>query len=610
MIILAKFLLSNDKEKYNYIKNIYINTGFDEFNEYLKENINFSVYKKLRVNNYNFLKINDDFVASSGTLIYKEIIGKEALKNIYDDFNNDIQDIRNHIIGNYALIIKKENKIYVFGDENNIHNIYYYNKNRRWILSNTQFHIAKTLNNVEIDEFNLIEYAFQYSILDNGTIFKNIKKLMGDEYIMINLNHCDFDINKIDIEYKEIQVNGIDIMAKDFADLLKNKIRIISKNFDKITISMTGGLDSRTILAGFLSNNTKPNITYGVGNSQLTNTKNRDLEIDKIYAKRFGLNFYEMNWRTNEDIFEYWDESLLKYGELFRLYGTSRNVFSEFEEKIDTQFIEFGYFGEPLRNKDWLEIYDKEFFSINDYLEKFYIIYLNEYLVNNFLDINNYKERLKEKIRKIIFKYNLNENKIHKDDFQKIYYFHRRGGDIFMNNYSNQYFYSISVLSCHDLYNYILNIPYEYKKNAKFMLKVLNYLYPDILDVPFFSHCHNQTFNKDKFELEYKKNYVNKTRDIVRTKIKNKKIFNLMKKIYRMFSIGIDKKTIDEGKYSLKLRKVFLDYIFEKQDKIYFIKNLKKVENYTGGVSGLSILAQMLFMIDNIENRDKTTYKN
>lgn len=592
---MAKFLLSNDAEKYNYIKNIYVSTGFNKFNEYISKNINFSVYKKLRVDNCNFLKIGDDFIATSGTLIYKNMTGGEALNNIYNDFSGNVQDIRNNIIGNYALIIKKKDKIYIFGDENNIHNIYYYNDKQKWILTNTQFHIAKVLNDIEIDEFNLIQAVFQASILGNGTIFKGIKKLMGDEYITIDL--INYEIN---IKYPDIQVSDIDSMAEDFAGLLKNKIKIISQNFKTITISMTGGLDTRVNLAGFLSNNIKPNLVYGVGNSLLTGTHNRDLEIVKIYAKKFGLNFYEMNWRTNNNIFEYWDKSLLKYGELFEIYGASKNIFREFEEKIDTQFIEFGYFGEPLRNKEWLEKYDKVYFNLNDYLE----FYINKYLINTYEKVDDYKENLKEKVRKIVYKYGLNENKIHKDDFQKLYYIYRRSADTKMNNYSNYFFYSISVLSTNDLYNYILNVPYEYKKNAKFMLKVLYYLYPDVLDVPFFSHRCDCIFNKNKFELKYRENFVKKIRNVLSIKI-NKEVFNLMKKIYLMFPIGIDKKTIDENKDSFKLEKLLLDYIFEKQHKISFIKNLN-IWNYTRDMSSLAVLSQMLFMIENIKNNEET----
>lgn len=599
---MAKFLLSNDKGKYDYIKNIYLDTGFNRFNEYTKDNLYFSAYEKIRVNNCNFIKIDNDFVASSGTLIYKEIIGREALKNIYDDFNNDIQDIRNHIIGNYALIIKKENKIYVFGDENNIHNIYYYNKNKKWILSNTQFHIAKALNDVEIDEFNLIEYAFQYSILDNGTIFKNIKKLMGDECIVLDLNHYNFNLNKININYPDIQIKDIDSMVKDFAGLLQNKIKIISKNFKTITISMTGGLDSRMVLAGFLSNNIKPNITYGVGNSQITNTKNRDLEINKIYSENFGLKFYEMNWKTNKDIFEYWDKSLLKYGELFRIYGASKNVFSEFEEKLDTQFIEFGYFGETLRNRPWLENISSNFFTIDEFVSEFYI---NNSYIKQCSKYKEYRGNLRCKFENIIKKNNLNKKKLTKNDFYTIYnYWFNGGAHNLINNFNNLFFNSISILSIKEINYFSKEIPYEYKKNAKFMLKVLYYLYPDILDVPFFSHCHDQTFNKDKFELEYKKVYLKKIKDILIPIIKkNKKIFNLIKVIYYLL-INKDGKALDEDKDSSRLTKLFLNYIIEKQDKINFLKNLKNIEIYNESLGSLGIFAQMLFMIENIKYRD------
>lgn len=307
-----------------------------------------------------------------------------------------------------------------------------------------------------------------------------------------------------------------------------------------------------------------------------------------------------MNWRTSDNIFEYWHKSLLKYGELFDIYGASVNIFKEFEEKIDTQFIEYGYFGETLRNRPWLENFTNDYFTIDEFLDDFYISYSGN--MEWYSKYNKYRRNLRNKFRNIIKKNNLSEEKLDKNDFCIIYNYWFKNSHNKLNNFVNLFFNSISIFSLKEI-NYISQkIPYEYKKNAKFMLKVLYYLYPDILDVPFFSHCHDHIFNKDLFELEFKKSNREKLGEIFRVKIKNRTVYNLMKKIY--FLINKDKKSFYENKDSFRLKNLFSDCIIEKQNKMNSIKNFENIKNYNGDVRCIGFLLQMLFMIENIENRD------
>jgi len=70
-------------------------------------------------------------------------------------------------------------------------------------------------------------------------------------------------------------------------DKLNDITNTIATVFNSHTISMTGGLDARMIFSSMLANNVKPNLVYGVGNTLLTNTKDRDLEINKLYTEKF-----------------------------------------------------------------------------------------------------------------------------------------------------------------------------------------------------------------------------------------------------------------------------------------------------------------------------------
>lgn len=588
---MAKILLGNDQECYELLRDNYIRSGFSKYNEYINKNFYLSSFKKLRIDNYNYLKIGEDFVATSGTLIYEGEIGERALRKIYENFDENVQLIRDKILGNYALVVKKGNCVYVFCDDNNIYDIYYYNYGGKWLISNNFYYLAKTLPDVQILSMELLEASFQHCIIDNKTPFDNIYKLMKDEYIKIDILMENFNIYEIECKKIEIAIKDLDFMAKEFANLLKKKVQSITKNIKNPAISMTGGLDSRIMLAAFLANGIKPRIVYGVGNSVITNTKERDLEINKIYAEKFNLNFYQMNWRTSVSIDENWKESLERYGELYTIYAANENMYKEFSENLNVDFIEYGYFGEIMRNVDWLEELAKENYTLDEFLESYYY---NNSAISNQTFKEEYTESIKKKLEKICKKERLDKFKLSKNDFFRIHNYYRRRADTVMNNFSNNFVYSISVLSTWELLNYITEIPFEYKKNAKFMLKVIDYLYPPILEVPFFSHCKDYKFNRDTFCLESKNVMHDKMKKILKGHIKNKYIISMLIKINNKIHKQ-DYKSANEFNESLMLKKYFEKFILSNRNlQIHFY-------DFNCDVKCIVKLAQMILMISEVE---------
>lgn len=594
---MAKLVLSDEISKIENIKKSSIKSGFTKYNEIHNSEFYLIAFKKLAVDNENLVKIqNNDFVATAGTLIYKEKIGKNALRNIYYDFEGNINNIRKNVIGNYFITIKKGDNICIFCDENNIFNVYYLNNKTNWIVSNSLFDIAKyETEKLTINEFNFIEYTFQFSIIGNGTIFNEINKLRGDEYILINLKNSSFNIitelpGKITINF-----DNEEDLTKQFTNALNNKIKVISRVFDKITISMTGGLDTRTIFSSFLRNNVKPNLVYGVGNSPLTNTKNRDLEIDKMFAERYGLNFHIMNWETPEKVDKYWNKYMNKYGLLSLIYYSSNNIFNELEN-LNTEFIEFGYFGEPLRNVPWLENLKNEKFDIYEFIDDFYI---NSNIKKVYINYEEYRQNLIEKFINICKNNNIDYMNIDKDNFQILHNEYRKRADTKLVNFSNSSFYSISILSQKDLLDFSLNIPYSFKKNAKFMLKSLFEIYPDILKVPFFSHTEDWIFDEKEFKLIKKyegNNIIRNFKQKLKNNIKNEYLLKILKSIdFQITKRKYTKKELDEIKKNRNLTEYFIKKI--NKNNYNFLENLNK---YEGSIHPLAYYAQLLTIINNI----------
>ena len=167
-----------------------------------------TVYKKRKVNNENFWKYNDNYVASAGTLIYKGEMGRKALELIYNDSKKkDIKELRKNFWGTYTCVIKRNDIIKIFVDETETYALYYHNDDtQKYLVTNTYYHIAKCIKTKLIFEA-LLEKGIRGGIYGNVTPYKNVFRLKANEYIEINLNYnkfriCETELNDYRKEFK------------------------------------------------------------------------------------------------------------------------------------------------------------------------------------------------------------------------------------------------------------------------------------------------------------------------------------------------------------------------------------------------------------------------
>ena len=134
---MGRITISNSSNFIKKDKDFNLRAGFNSYNQISFGNIKVVVYHKRLFENENFLKIDKfNFIATVGTIIYKGFYGIKALKLLFDDFENNINFIRKHSLGNYNICIRKYNKIYFFTDKYNIINSYYFNDGKHWFLTN------------------------------------------------------------------------------------------------------------------------------------------------------------------------------------------------------------------------------------------------------------------------------------------------------------------------------------------------------------------------------------------------------------------------------------------------------------------------------------------
>ncbi len=489
-----------------------INAGFTDYVKHCGEAFNIAAHKK-RVKKIENIVLypNGDFCSIAGTCIYKDQVGKEAINKIYSDYIGDIKSIRENAIGNYVICVKKNNHIIVFVDKYQILKVYYYQRAGQWFLTNSLADIGYILDNIEVDEFSLLQETMLVGAIGTQSIFKGVFRLFGHQYIDIDLSKADFSIKYLlyNRMRRSFQGRKITDAVAEYAAIIKSKFAPVADLWgDNIRIHQTGGLDNRTVFSAFMSVGCKPNIMYGVGNSYITNTKHDDLLLSKEYAKKFNVDLYLMNWKHDcLTKTSHWEHLFDRYGFYFSNYGGNQSFWTEYEGLIPDypNFMECGYFLENLRLREWANNSGKNYFSIDEIVEGYLLsgAYGNFFANKKFYHkYDLVREHIKNIFAEFIEIYHINsENGISLDDFDQVRWIHSRNCDSITVNILNEFAPSIAMFSIPELHEFPFDVPADWRANGRFQIMLIDFLCPEVSDIPVFSHCTHHTLDKATYTL-------------------------------------------------------------------------------------------------------------
>ena len=511
---MGKLIICSQKE--NLIKMKRIIQGFSE-NGNVEGTFGYlTTYSKLRVATENICQGENSFAAGTGTFIYKSKTGKDALFDILSDFN-DVNNMQNNIYGSFCIIVYKNSCLNIFTDASSTYNIYYYLSGGNIILSNTYYHVACCLDEVINNGIGLTENWLR-SAIDGTTPIKYIYKLMGNQ--VIKYRDHKWCISKV---YNKSNTKNV----ANLASFALKMYRCLPKVFESCGVFLTGGQDSRLSLALLLAIDMPTTLYYGIGDSSDTATQQEDLNIVEQIAKTFSLPINKMNWKNSDQINI--DQYLKKYGELFMCYNMNKNVMREFEEKIKTELVAFGYFGEVYRTIEAIEEYKKDNFTLDEFVDELYLKTSAELF--NEGAYKEYRTIIKKQYEEICGIKEIDPNHLTKNDFQKLNTVYRQRWDTQMNNFANQFFYSLPLFGNKMLTDQAEQVTYNDRLNSKFLMKCIGDLEPMLLQVPFFSHIKAKTFNPITYELTDKE-VTAKVKDKIRTIVHNEKLMKTLRLLY------------------------------------------------------------------------------
>ncbi len=431
-------------------------------------------FNKRSFENQNLFQFdNEDFVASIGTPVYKNLAGEKAAAELYNDFKNKVNIDFSNFFGNFCYIIYVNRKLFLFNDYNGIYHVYCDESNQ--IFSNSFLAVSSFLKNKSISKQGLYEYVFYGATFGSDTIIENIKQLTNKKIIQLipeflfrnkEFNHVDVKNNYY--KYEE----WIENVSKD----LINYFKIITENYNEFSLGLSGGFDSRLILSLLLKCGNKP-LIYTNGNPN-----SAEVRISKSICEAFELDF--QNFYENETLEfdknysnEMAEEKFIS-DDGFNHFGIFYSFLSkdlEISRKTKTNLNGMG--GEIYRNR-W-NLPDKKI-NINYFMKSQYLKNFQKDLVTDKFDKSIFFEKIK---RKIINGLDLKISNLKMSPaliniiypiFKMRYWAGRTCSKI------NQYCFSLLPFSEPYLYLKSIYIPNTYKIAGKFEAALIKKINPEL----------------------------------------------------------------------------------------------------------------------------------
>lgn len=315
---------------------------------------NLLFFAKKNADFQNFVRFKDGFIGFIGTPIFFHGYTHEKIYSIFRESN--LGDICEVIGGHYVLLICKHNQLFVISDGIGSIDIFY-GLGQKSIISNdiSCASIGSSLNyDVDICEIESV-----YLTPGRSTVFPEIKKIIGGvEYIRIEMTG-----QSSVLKHNNPIKRRLDQFSKwsetDYFSRVRTVFQEISRSNELVGLNFTGGLDGRTILASLLDIGANVEFYYGQGNSQITNTQSRDLEIASEISLNLKIPKHLMDWSTCESDLS--DEAVLNdyisLGVFARVHGGSeafvQSLIVRNRDRRDIVFM--GGFSPGFSNKDFHE---------------------------------------------------------------------------------------------------------------------------------------------------------------------------------------------------------------------------------------------------------------
>jgi len=194
--------------------------------------------------------------------------------------------------GSFVILMCDENSIIkLFSDQLHPRSAYYYSQNDLLVVSSSLSAVIEYLKTqnipISINHSWLLEhYLYEYS-LDNSTLIRDVYETQPGQ--AVSFSHSDVRISQWFDVMTDLDYSGPKMTSKEGIDYLKHvftsNVRLYDKGPDLTAVALTGGYDSRSIIASLGDNYTEYQY-YSYGRPE-----SWDVKIPQLIAQKLNLNY-------------------------------------------------------------------------------------------------------------------------------------------------------------------------------------------------------------------------------------------------------------------------------------------------------------------------------
>jgi hypothetical protein len=221
-------------------------------------------YAKIDYPSCDLILLPDGFAVAAGTFLYDGAVGAEALRRFAaaEDQTAALTEANGH----FALVLRRGARTLLLRDRVGAFEVFL--DDTLNVISTSFLAIARTLRRVRANPQEIYEYVFSGGSLGNATPVTGVRRLGFGERVALDTVPI---VERM--EYPRLprpRTDGATAAADDILHSLLAYTSMLGRVFDgRIKLALSGGYDSRFLLALFLHDDVSPNLfVYGASDSR------------------------------------------------------------------------------------------------------------------------------------------------------------------------------------------------------------------------------------------------------------------------------------------------------------------------------------------------------
>jgi len=259
---------------------------------------------------FQTLEAGGDAVAAVGYVCAPEAASmSETLARLLASFReSDIPVLKRKLLGEYVMLVKKGDTIWLFTDFIGARNLFY--ATGRLAISSS-FQQAESLagtSGSDLDQDKVLEFLAMKEVLyptwlGPGTCHRRIRWLLPYEYLVVDTRNSAVRVGSVVCRIDNHKVSDCDALAADLLTRLSHAIERPEFREVSVGATLTGGHDSR-LVAGIAAQKYR-NIRFRIAVSSEDRRSQRDLAVAQRVAavKKIPLDVYAFDPQQHDERF-------------------------------------------------------------------------------------------------------------------------------------------------------------------------------------------------------------------------------------------------------------------------------------------------------------------